>query len=629
MTHTRERCNACPGLLHIDQKFRRAQVGPFRFPRHGEPVAPTQQPIHPPGMNMDQRPRAREAEEGPHEFAKGSLPGKIMQAGEPLVEGHSGLPGSAGEASTQPSQKQGLGNGHPAFEDGPKSLPAIPGIDRSGGIAPADFLDQGLPHDGEQVHVLVAVDVVGRSAPGILEGIKLRTNFVPHRRGRQLAGQATTKHDAHSRKPPIRSQRRRPPEGGLIGQGEVQADVRGETCDGGLQQAHPSAPLWPGHHAARGREPARRDQVGNDLIDTRRETEVIGADNACSKLIFHAFCAPVECALLSPGTSILSIERDSVPPSFSVVIPLYNEAAGVALLHARLQAVLAQLPVSRREIVFVDDGSRDATFAAVTVLAADDPTIKGIRFARNFGKEAAMAAGLRAATGDVVVLMDGDLQHPPELIPQMLEAWHQGARMVTAVRRSRDTDPWLRRQLSRAFYATFAKVSEVALEAGGGDYRLFDRAVVNAINSLPERTRFMKGITSWVGFRQATVDFEPEERAAGTSAWSLWRLLRYAVDGLSAFSTLPLRVWSVIGLVMAAISGLYGSFLIVRTIILGRDVPGYASIMVAILFLSGIQLISLGVLGEYIGRIFTEVKGRPLFLVAERIGFSPAESEPS
>lgn len=313
-------------------------------------------------------------------------------------------------------------------------------------------------------------------------------------------------------------------------------------------------------------------------------------------------------------------------PSLSVVVPLYNEAAGVALLHARLSAVLDGMNLPRREIVFVDDGSRDATFAAVAVLAADDPSIRALRFARNFGKEAAMAAGLRAASGEVIVLMDGDLQHPPELIPTLLEEWKKGARMVTAVRRSRHTDPWLRRQLSRAFYAVFERMAEIALEEGGGDFRLFDRVVVDAINSLPERTRFMKGITQWVGFRQATVDFEPEERAAGTSAWSLWRLLRYAVDGISAFSTLPLRIWSVIGVVMAAISVLYGGFLVIRTLILGIDVPGYASTIVAVLFLSGIQLISLGVLGEYVGRIFTEVKGRPLYLVAERIGFEGTES---
>lgn len=306
-------------------------------------------------------------------------------------------------------------------------------------------------------------------------------------------------------------------------------------------------------------------------------------------------------------------------PTLSVVVPLYNESQGVALLHQRLAGVLATLPVAGWEIVFVDDGSRDATFEAVAALAAADPAIRALRFARNFGKEAAMAAGLREARGQVVVLMDGDLQHPPELIPELLAEWRKGARMVTAVRRSRDTDPWLRRRLSQGFYRVFARISEVALEEGGGDFRLFDRKVVDAINSLPERTRFMKGITSWVGFSRATVDFEPEARAAGASAWSLLRLLSYAVDGLSAFSTLPLRVWSVIGVVLALLSGGYGAWLVVRTLIYGIDVPGYASTMVSVLFLSGIQLISLGVLGEYIGRIFTEVKGRPLYLIAERI----------
>jgi len=314
-------------------------------------------------------------------------------------------------------------------------------------------------------------------------------------------------------------------------------------------------------------------------------------------------------------------------PRLSVVIPLYNESGSLGLLHQRLSAVLEAMPLAAYEVVFVDDGSRDGTYAEVAALCAIDPALKAIRFARNFGKEAAMAAGLRAASGDVVVLMDGDLQHPPELLPEMLARWREGAMMVTAVRRSRDTDPWLRRQLSRAFYLFFRKVSEVALAEGGGDFRIFDRAVVDAINSLPERTRFMKGITSWVGFRQEEVEFEPEERAAGASAWSMLRLLRYAIDGLSAFSTLPLRVWSVIGLAMAGLSGVYGAWLVVRTIIFGIDLPGYASIMVSVLFLSGIQLISLGVLGEYIGRIFTEVKGRPLFLVSERIGFDgPRES---
>ena len=308
-------------------------------------------------------------------------------------------------------------------------------------------------------------------------------------------------------------------------------------------------------------------------------------------------------------------------PLLSVVIPLYNESGSLGALHERLKAAIGDLPLAGHEFVFVDDGSRDTTFDEVAALAAIDPAIRAIRFARNFGKEAAMAAGLRAARGDIVVLMDGDLQHPPELIPAMIARWQNGAKMVTAVRRSRDTDPWLRRQLSRGFYGLFRRVSEVALEEGGGDFRLFDRAVVDAINSLPERTRFMKGITSWVGFRQETIDFEPAERAAGASAWSLLRLLRYAIDGLSAFSTLPLRVWSMIGVCISGLSVLYGGWLVVRTAIFGIDLPGYASIIVSVLFLSGIQLISLGVLGEYVGRIFTEVKQRPLYLVSERIGF--------
>lgn len=326
----------------------------------------------------------------------------------------------------------------------------------------------------------------------------------------------------------------------------------------------------------------------------------------------------------SPRATVRVAPPPVSAPLLSVVIPLYNESGSLGALHARLTAAIADLPLAGHEFVFVDDGSRDTTFDEVAALAAIDPAIRAIRFARNFGKEAAMAAGLRAARGDVVVLMDGDLQHPPELIPEMLARWHTGAKMVTAVRRSRDTDPWMRRQLSRGFYGLFKRVSEVALEEGGGDFRLFDRAVVDAINSLPERTRFMKGITSWVGFRQETIDFEPAERAAGASAWSLLRLLRYAIDGLSAFSTLPLRVWSMIGVCISGLSVLYGGWLVVRTAIFGIDLPGYASIIVSVLFLSGIQLISLGVLGEYVGRIFTEVKQRPLYLVSERIGFDEA-----
>lgn len=310
-------------------------------------------------------------------------------------------------------------------------------------------------------------------------------------------------------------------------------------------------------------------------------------------------------------------------PFLSVVIPVYNEGEALRALHSRLTAVLAGMPLRRWEIVLVDDGSRDSSFEVIRALAVADPAVRGLRFARNFGKEAGMAAGLRAAAGDVVVLMDGDLQHPPELLPDMLAQWQTGAQMVTAVRRSRQTDPATRRLASRMFYWLFHYVSDVEIPEGAGDFRLFDRVVVNAINSLPERNRFMKGITSWVGFRQVLIDFEPAERVGGQSAWPFLRLFRYALDGISAFSMVPLRVWSLIGLAIALLSVVYGGWLMIRTLIWGIDVPGYASLMVTGLFMSGIQLISLGAMGEYIGRIFNEVKGRPLYIVADQVGHPP------
>jgi glycosyltransferase involved in cell wall biosynthesis len=304
----------------------------------------------------------------------------------------------------------------------------------------------------------------------------------------------------------------------------------------------------------------------------------------------------------------------------SIVIPVYNESGCLESLHRRLSLALDAYPDMQREFVFVDDGSRDDSFAVLAMLGAHDPAVRALRFARNFGKEAAMAAGLRAARGEIVVLMDSDLQHPPEVIPQMIEAWQRGAQMVNAVRRSRATDPLGRRLFSRGFYHFFRMMCDVDIPEGAGDFRLFDRRVVDAINSLPERNRFMKGITSWVGFRQEEIEFEVAERAAGVSSFSFVPLLRYAIDGLSSFSMVPLRVWSLAGVGLAVLSALYGVYLIGETLFLGVRTPGFASIMVGMLFLSGVQLISLGVIGEYIGRIFTEVKHRPLYLVADEIG---------
>lgn len=317
------------------------------------------------------------------------------------------------------------------------------------------------------------------------------------------------------------------------------------------------------------------------------------------------------------------------PGVISIVVPVYNEARCLAALHARLCAVLDAYPGLQREFVFVDDGSRDGSFELLAALGAQDPAIKALRFARNFGKESAMAAGLRAAVGDIVVLMDSDLQHPPEVIPEMIERWRAGAQMVTAVRRSRRTDPLGRRLFSRGFYHFFHALCEVEIPEGAGDFRLFDRRVVDAINALPERNRFMKGITSWVGFRQEEVEFEVAERAGGVSSFNTLRLLRYAVDGLSSFSMVPLRVWSLAGVILAGLSGLYGLYLLGEALVFGVRTPGFPTIMVSMLFVSGVQLISLGVIGEYVGRIFTEVKRRPLYLIADEIGFAPPAALPA
>lgn len=308
----------------------------------------------------------------------------------------------------------------------------------------------------------------------------------------------------------------------------------------------------------------------------------------------------------------------------SVVVPCFNESAGLHDLYDALVPVLtAESPAF--EIILVDDGSRDDTFAVARSLAAADPRIKAIRFARNFGKEAGMAAGLRNARGDAVILMDADLQHPPATIPRMIAAWRRGVDMVIAVRKSRDTDSPMRRLVSRLFYRLFAAVSEVRIPEGAGDFRLFDRKVCEAIAQLPERNRFMKGITSWVGFRQECLPFEPAQRTTGQSTWNFLSLLRYAWDGFTSFSTMPLRIWSVIGAGVAGLASLYGLWLAIRTTVFGIDVPGYASLMVSMLFLGGIQLISLGVLGEYVGRIFLEVKMRPMYLVAETVGLEDAK----
>ncbi|HYN39704.1 MAG TPA: glycosyltransferase family 2 protein, partial [Rhodospirillales bacterium] len=254
-----------------------------------------------------------------------------------------------------------------------------------------------------------------------------------------------------------------------------------------------------------------------------------------------------------------------------------------------------------------------------------EPRLRIVRLSRNFGKEVALAAGLNYARGDAVVLIDADLQHPPELIEALLERWHAGFDMVYGIRQHWHGASKARRLASDAFYRVFAAMAQTRLPRGAGDFRLLDRRVVDALNACAERSRFTNGLYAWVGFRHTGIPFDVERRARGHSGWGLFRLWRFAVDAITAFSTMPLRVWSYLGVAVSLFALSYGGFIVGRTLIFGRDVPGYASLIAAITFFSGIQLIGLGVIGEYLGRVFTEVKHRPLFVVAEEVGFEAAD----
>lgn len=312
--------------------------------------------------------------------------------------------------------------------------------------------------------------------------------------------------------------------------------------------------------------------------------------------------------------------RSRAGKRLSLVVPMHNEAAGLEALFARLDATVGALGLDL-EIVCVDDGSRDDTFARLAARAAADPRLRLIGLTRNFGKEAALTAGLEAATGDLVVPIDADLQDPPELIAEFVALWEQGYDVVYGVRADRTSDARMKRVSANAFYRLFNFLSDYPIPESTGDFRLMDRAVVEALKQLPERNRFMKGLFAWVGFRQVGVPYVRPARAAGATSWGYLKLFRFAVDGLTAFTTLPLKVWTGVGLAAALLALLFAGVIVVQVLVNGRDVPGYASMMVVMLFGFALQLIALGVLGEYIGRMYQEVKGRPIYMVRERIGF--------
>jgi polyisoprenyl-phosphate glycosyltransferase len=309
-----------------------------------------------------------------------------------------------------------------------------------------------------------------------------------------------------------------------------------------------------------------------------------------------------------------------------VVVPAFNEEAGLDQLLARLRPALAGLGIDW-EVIIVDDGSSDGTRAKLRSLHAGDARIKGLVLSRNFGKESAMAAGLRYAAGDAVVVMDADLQHPPELIAAFVAHWRQGYDIVYGQRLDRASDSLTHRWGARFYYAAFQALTRTALPAGAGDFRLLDRKAVDAINQMGERARFTKGLYAWIGFRSCGVPFQVPARVGGKSRWRPRELLRFGIDGLASFTTIPLKVWSYVGLLISLFAFCYAMVFLLKTLIYGTDVPGFPTLVISVMFFAGVQLLSLGVIGEYLGRVYEEVKGRPLFLVAEELGMEPPQSD--
>jgi glycosyltransferase involved in cell wall biosynthesis len=304
----------------------------------------------------------------------------------------------------------------------------------------------------------------------------------------------------------------------------------------------------------------------------------------------------------------------------SVVIPLLNEQDALLQLFARLDHVLTQLTGFDFEFICVNDGSTDQTLDHLLTLARSRTDIVVVDLSRNFGKEAALSAGLAVASGDVVIPFDADLQDPPELISTMLEKWRTGYEVVLAKRQDRSTDTYFKRTTARIFYKIHNLVADVPLPEDVGDFRLMDRAVVEALNKLPENCRFMKGLFAWIGFRTITITYRREERSTGRSSFAPWQLWNLALEGITSFSLSPLKVWTYLGLTIACAAMIWGGWIAVRTLVWGVDVPGYASIFVAVLFLGGIQLIGIGMLGEYLGRTYLESKRRPPFVIRKVYG---------
>ena len=311
------------------------------------------------------------------------------------------------------------------------------------------------------------------------------------------------------------------------------------------------------------------------------------------------------------------------PVILSIIAPVKDEEDAILPFVARVRAVIEALPdpaAKSFEILFVDDGSKDSTMERIRAAHSADKRIRAVSLSRNFGKEAALSAGLDYASGAAVVPMDADLQDPPEMLGEMLAKWRDGFEIVYGVRNNRETDSLPKRLTADLYYRAHNWLSADKIPEHAGDFRLLDRKVVDVIRAMPERNRFMKGLFAWAGFRQASVSYARQPRQTGETKFHSWKLWTFALDGITSASTVPLRVWSYLGGTIAILAIAYALYVIIRTIIWGVEVPGYASMMVAVLLLGGLQLFSLGILGEYVGRILTETKARPLYVVRDEVG---------
>lgn len=322
----------------------------------------------------------------------------------------------------------------------------------------------------------------------------------------------------------------------------------------------------------------------------------------------------------SLGNTVLDAQKALGGPELSIIVPMYNEEDGAAEFFNTVVPILEDV-APNYEIICVNDGSRDATLQALRRARETNPRVKILGLSRNFGKEAAMSAGLDMASGRAVIPMDADLQDPPELIRDMVDAWKKGAQVVLARRSDRGTDGFFKRLTASLFYRLSRKITNPPLPENVGDFRLMDRVVVDALKQLPERTRFMKGLFAWVGFRQVTIDYVRPERHAGTTKFNFRKLWNFALDGIFSFSAMPLKVWSYVGVFVSLTAIVFMIGIMAQTLIFGISAPGYASLMSVLLFFNGMILMSLGALGEYVGRIFMEVKQRPLYVLNEVEGF--------